>query len=443
MSKKLSAERLTAISLTQAIEACRYHLAVEQEKGERSTPMFLGPPGQGKSAIVEQFTDSLNYERAARLEAAIKSGKTPEEAARIAGPEWVCISYRLGQCDPTDLKGVPVYINVGGAEMTSYAPPQIFPMVGIPESAGGKNVVMFLDELPQATQTMQNLAANIIDGKVGDYTIDMSRSFIVCAGNRKEDHAAAYDIPRNVGNRLTTYSVKTSFSEWQEWAVSKKLNPMVIGFLKNHTVSFNEPPPEEGYVYGTPRAWHKIANQIDVMGEAWFSEGSIGLFMAQGTVGVAAATQFHQFAKATRSAYSVADIMLGKQVKIPELSQKDVLFSLAVEITYRINDLIEKVVSSSDYQSIPASEVKNKAKKLTDLLKNMEVGPSTNAVDAIRNSYTWFANENIDPAFQVLLNKYQTPLTRDNLRIAMLTCPEFKETAIAFEKISTVLMKTK
>lgn len=435
--KKINAESVTIIKLTQAAQACRELMETERQEGVRNTPLFLGPPGQGKSAIVEQFVEMLNTERRMRYETAITKGSTEVQAKEIAGPEWTCISYRLAQCDPTDLKGVPVYVKMeNGAEMCSFAPPQIFPMVGLPDSAGGRNVVIFLDELPQANPTIQNLAANIIDGKVGDYTIDMSRSFIVCAGNRKQDHAATYDIPRNVGNRLVRFDVKTSFDEWEAWAMSQKLHPMVIGFLKDKQSMFNEPPPEEGYVYGTPRSWHKVSCQMKYMKDNWFDEQSLGLYLAQGTVGIASATAFYQFAKAMKNQFSVDEIMAGKAVRVPSSEQRDILFSLVLEATYRINHWVEEVVGSTEYSTVPHTDASAR-------VQAMVKGLGDRKVDGIVNLYKWLDNKAIDPAFQVLVNKYQTDITKDNLRIALMLHPKFSVAAEAYEKINTALVAMK
>lgn len=434
MSKKVSVEYTATIKLEQALETCRRLMKAEQERGVRQTPLFLGPPGQGKSAIIEQLVDELNTERNLRFAKAITDGLSEEKATELAGPEWVCVSYRLAQCDPTDLKGVPVYLQVGDAEMCSFAPPRIFPMEGIPNSADGKNVVIFLDELPQANQSIQNLAANIIDGKVGDYTIDMKRSFIVCAGNRRQDRAATFDIPTNVAGRLIHFDVKTSFAEWESWAIKQKLNPMVIGFLKDRTSQFNETPPEHATMYGTPRSWHKLACQIDTGGSDWFDEKGMSLFIAQGTVGIASATQFFQFAKATMNQFSIDKIMAGGNVEPPSSNQKDIMFSLALEGTYRLNNWIEEVVNDPKYSEIPANHVDERTEMFVKLL-----GPTK--VKGINNLYKWFIHKNIDPAFSVLLNKYQSEKTANNFRVVIATHPMFREEAgKAYEQIQLALI---
>lgn len=435
--KKLSAEKLTLIRLNQAIEICHNLYNTEKLTGVRNTPLFLGPPGQGKSAIVEEFVGDLNRQREERFALAVKEGKTEDEAAKIAGARWVCMSYRLSQCDPTDLKGVPKYVQLAsGHEVCSNAPPHIFPMEGLPDSAEGHNVLIFLDELPQANPTIQNLAANIIDGKVGDFTIDMKRSFIVCAGNRKEDRAATYDTPMNVGNRLIRFSVKTTYKEWKDWAIKNKQNSLVIGFLEDKSVLFNEEPPQDGYTYGTPRSWHKLSCQLNYLEDAFFDEEGVGLQMAQGTVGLASATAFYQFAKAARNNFSLKRIIKGVDAPVPNSEQRDILFSLILEATYVINNWVEEAVVHTSYVSIPVEDTEKRVDTLMTIL-------GSDKVKGINNIFKWISSPGIDPAFQVILNKYQSRVTADNLRIAILLRKEFKESATAYEAINKALITQK
>ncbi len=431
--RKLS-ENTTPIGLSQAKDALRLLMATEKLTKVRQTPLLLGPPGQGKTSIVDELVDDLNMERFLAFKAAIDAGKGEEEAEKIAGPEWVQVSYRLAQCDPTDLKGVPVYINVDGAEMCSFAPPQIFPMVGMPKSANGKRVIIFLDELPQANPTIQNLAANIIDGKVGDYTIDMDRSFVICAGNRREDHAATYEIPRNVGNRLIRFSVRTGFGEWESWAMNKGVHPMVIGYLKDKQSFFNEPPPEDGYVYGTPRSWHKLSCQMHQLGNEWFDDKSLSQYMAQGTIGTASAIAFFQFAKAAKNQFSVDHIMKGIKVKVPTDEQRDILYSLVLEATYRINSWVADVVGMPKYKA--ASDLKTKTELFVQLL-------GKDRVAGISNMYIWLTQKGIDPAFQVLINKYQSQEAKDHFRLPLTTHPDFAKAGEAYIEINKKLLSIK
>lgn len=431
---RIDAEAVTTITLSQATLALEALLETERETGERVTPVILGPPGQGKTAIVQQLVNKLNRQRTEKISTFLEEGKSLEEAEIMAGAEWALHSFRLAQSEPSDLKGCPVYVSIDGVEMSAFAAPQIFPIVDVPNSARGKNVVLFLDELPQAPPTLQNLGANIIDGVVGDAIIDKNRSFIVCAGNRRQDRSATYEIPLNVVTRLVHMEVRTTFNEWRDgWALSNNISPLILGYLSAHQVEFNEPPPENTHVYATPRSWHKLSCQVQTLGPKFFAEEGIGWFLAQGTVGIATATNFINFCRSMRDKYSVDDIFQGKPVPKPSTEERDVIFSIIFESVGRINSWLEEVVNNPVYPK----DSSDSTKKIEVLIKLL--GPEK--ITSIINIYQWLDDTRIDPAYQVLINKYQSPLTRDNLRIALLLAPEFAACAASYERIHKALLQ--
>ena len=435
--RQVQVENITKISLTDAVKAMKFALSAEKSdrNAPRQIPLLLGPPGQGKTAIVDGLAASLNDEREREILSLIEKNITRQKAEEAVGAEWSVVNYRLIQCDPTDLKGVPLYQTVDGIEMSANAPPQWFPIIGVPNSAKGKNVIIFLDELPQAPSTLQNLAANICDGKIGDYLLDFSRCFIVAAGNRKEDRAATFEIPTNVGNRSTALSVLTTFAEWEDWAMKNNISPLVIGFLKANQTVFNQPPPEDSFIFATPRSWHRLSTLLKSMGtEEFLNPEGVGLAMAQGSVGVAVATQFYQFVKTAYNEFSVDDIVEGRRVKIPTDKQKDILFSIMLECANRINTWVAEAVSSAGYQGVlskmPSQEERSKA--FITALGNKKV-------NYINNIYKWISSEQIDPAWKILINKYQSSTAQGQLRYAIMTHPDFEETSKSYLEITKKL----
>ena len=389
-------------SVSSAKSILRWALDIEKSTGVRQTVFLSGPPGIGKTSIVEQLANELNSEG-------------------YKGGNWVCHSFRLSQCDPTDLKGVPVYSEVGGVKVCTFAPPNIFPIKGFPESAYGRNVILFLDELPQAVPTIQNLAANIIDGKVGDYEIDLDRCLIVAAGNRREDKAAVFDMPKNVANRIIHLEVYPTFSDWEAWAVENKIDPRVIGFLKANQQYFLERPSDSNQPYCTPRAWHKVSCQMQTLQDQWLSNPDVSILMLSGTIGVATAHIFQSFVKASGNKFE--DILEGKSVSVPE--EAEVVWSLVFSAVSKINSYIEEVAMDPEYQNSDASK---RSKVFVKLL-------GKERIQHINNLYTWFNQKQIDPGFQVLLNKYQNPKYSGSLRFVMLKEPEFAPSKEAYEAI--------
>jgi arsenate reductase-like glutaredoxin family protein len=86
--------------------------------------------------------------------------------------------------------------------------------------------------------------------------------------------------------------------------------------------------------------------------------------------------------------------------------------------------------------AVPQANASEKADTLVNVL-------GVTKCQSITNMYKWLDNSLIDPAWQVLINKYQTDLTRDHLRFAILTHVQFEKAAVAYEKISKALMSMK
>src|SRR5476649_2655661 len=131
---------------TQVATALKTLIAIKR-------PGFLwGPPGVGKSEVVAQVARTVGH----------------------------LIDVRAVLLDPVDLRGLP-HINGGGR--AHWCPPDFLPHD--PASTG----VLFLDELPQAPQLVQNACLQLaLDRRIGEYELPPGWC-VVAAGNRETDRA--------------------------------------------------------------------------------------------------------------------------------------------------------------------------------------------------------------------------------------------------------------
>lgn len=399
-TKVVDFENKVTLSQAKALLHCCFR--TERETGNPQPVLILGQPGQGKTAIAEQFTREINQ--------TLPPGQK----------EWLFVPLRLSQLDPTDLKGIPVqHVESDGHITCSFQPPRIFPLEGLPWTADGHPVVLFLDEMAQAVPTIQNLASNILDGRIGDYKIDRSRCYIFAASNREQDGSAVYRIPANVRNRLVQIVAETTFDEWEKWAVANNLNPYVIGFLIEHTSMFNHPPDEKVNVYPTPRTWHKVSDLMNVLGSEFFDEEpakqSMIFSYLSGLVGPAAARKFHNHCKNVYKSFKVSDIAAGKEVRVPE--DPEILYTLVLEMTNWTNKAVTKAIQEIRETRGP--------KGMGDVGKELSNFLSEKDLDAINNFYKYLIQKDVDAAFTALMNRYQSPECKRALRAACLRDKKF------------------
>ena len=170
---------------------------------KKKRPIFLwGPPGIGKSEIVEQITHSL--------------------------PKSHLIDIRLSLWDPTDIKGMPYY--AANDNTMKWAPPVELPSEEF--AAQFDNIVLFLDEMNSAAPAVQAAAYQLIlNRKVGAYKLP-DNVMIVAAGNREADKGVTYRMPAPLANRFIHLELAVNFNDWFDWAVDKKIHNDVVGFLQ-------------------------------------------------------------------------------------------------------------------------------------------------------------------------------------------------------------------
>jgi ATPase family associated with various cellular activities (AAA) len=269
-------------------------------------PVFMwGPPGIGKSDIVHQIGAEQGRE---------------------------VIDVRLSLWEPTDIKGIPYY-NSQSNSMT-WAPPIELP--SDPESTA----ILFLDELNSAAPATQAAAYQLIlNRRVGTYYLPKGVS-IVAAGNRETDKGVTYRMPAPLANRFLHLELKVNFDDWQEWAVSNKVNEQVvgyIGFAKNDLYDFD--PKSASRSFATPRSWSFVS---DLLGDDDLPESTLTDLIA-GAVGDGLAVKFMAHRKVAKQMPKPEDILSGKVNKC-EIKEISAMYSLVISLCYELQTAHEKKV---------------------------------------------------------------------------------------------------
>ena len=122
--------------------------------------------------------------------------------------------------------------------------------------------------------------------------------FDYMAGNRKEDHAAVFDMPAPLSNRFFHLEVMTGLKEFKDYAIKSEIDDRIISFLNFrpnllHRIDKNSP------AWPSPRQWVKSHNLL---------EAGLDIDPA---VGTASAAEFRSFCKIYKTLPNIEAILNG------------------------------------------------------------------------------------------------------------------------------------
>lgn len=280
-------------------------------------PLFLwGPPGIGKSELVENITRDLG---------------------------GYMIDLRLGQMEPTDIRGIPFY-NKDSGKM-DWAPP-----VELPDDELASQypvVVLFLDELNSAAPSVQSAAYQLIlNRRIGKYRLP-DNVVMVAAGNRESDKGVTYRMPTPLANRFIHQEMKVDFASWQEWAVINKIHKDVVGYLsfaKQDLYDFDAKSASRAFA--TPRSWSFVSELLDDE-----CDNDTLTNLIAGTVGEGLAVKFMAHRKVASKMPNPADILKGK-VKDLNVKEVSAMYSLVISMCYELKAAVENKTADKEFHDM-------------------------------------------------------------------------------------------
>jgi hypothetical protein len=271
----------------------------------RRPVMIWGPPGIGKSEIVQSIGDELNR--------------------RV-------IDIRLALWEPTDIRGIPYY-DSAHKEMR-WSPPSEFP------KEIGDNSLIFFDELPSAVPSVQAASYQLIHNrKVGEYKLPDGVD-VISAGNRENDRGVTYKMPSPLLNRFIHLELKSDFTDWlNDWAIPKKADNSIVSFLSwSKKDLFDFDPKSASKAFATPRSW-SFVNDILRSEKAKNSENLLTALIA-GCVGEGLAISFMAHRKLTVKLPKVEEILSGKLKKFKYGKDISILYALVTNCCRELKEQI-------------------------------------------------------------------------------------------------------
>ena len=255
-------------------------------------PVFIwGPPGIGKSALVERF-------------------------ARDVGLD--CVSLLGSQLAPEDLIGVP-RIEDG---RSVFCPPRMI--------ARDEAYLLFVDELNACSFEVQKAFYSLInDRRLGEYTLPPG-SIVVGAGNRAQDQAIVKPMSSALMNRMLHVELKPTARDWLNWAYAQGVHEWILRYIETRPDHLAVPPPKTEETFSTPRSWHILSDALLAYGSD-VNADEIEM-LALGCLSASHARSFGAFIKQLMGTLRIEKILTGEQPLPRSAEDRDVLYFIVQSI---------------------------------------------------------------------------------------------------------------
>lgn len=265
-------------------------------------PLIKGSPGVGKSDVVKQVAKEYNLK---------------------------VIDVRLAQCDPTDLSGLPTFVN-GRA---TYMPMDTFPLEGDEVPEGYDGWLLFLDELTSANRAVQAASYKILlDRMVGQNKLH-EKVAIICAGNLETDDAIVEELSTALQSRMAHIELSLNHEIWCDWAMDNGIDHRITDFIKfkpNALYTFQ--PDHTDNTYAAPRTW-EFANRL----MKHMDKSHVLQPMLAGVLSKGVAMEFITFCRIYESLPKPGDILKNPE-GVPVPTEPSVQFAICGSIANNVDE---------------------------------------------------------------------------------------------------------
>ena len=248
--------------------------------GHHTPVMLWGPPGVGKSQMVQQVGE------------------------RHGMP---VIDIRLSQMEPSDLRGIPFR----QGEHVEWAVPAMLP----DPQRHGEAGILFLDEVTSAPPSVSAAAYQLIlDRRLGEYKVPNGWA-IFAAGNRQGDRGVTYTMPAPLANRFAHFEVETHLDDWVSWAYANGIDERIIAFLRfRPELLFDFDPAHNPVAFPSPRSWEFAHRAL----QKFSNHGNLLVNTLQACVGPAAGIELGAFVANLDQLPDLDAILRREAVTIPK-----------------------------------------------------------------------------------------------------------------------------
>lgn len=301
---------------------------------EKQRPVFLvGPPGIGKTAIMEQIASELGVG---------------------------LLSYSMTHHTRQSAIGLPFisHKEYGGKEynITEYTMSEIIASVyDLMENSGVKEGILFLDEINCVSETLSPLMLQFLQYKVFGRHRVPEGWVIVTAGNPSEYNDSVREFDVATLDRLKKIEVEPNLDVWKEYAYSAGVHSSVLTFLEiKKAYLYSVETTVQGKSFVTPRGWEDLSKMIHLYEQHQLKvdEDLIIQYLQNRKIAKEFAAYYDLFVK-YKEDYQVGKILSGKAdgaiKQRAKAARFDERFSLVGLLLDSVNEELRQVIEEEDY----------------------------------------------------------------------------------------------
>lgn len=325
---------------------------------EKQRPVFLmGPPGIGKTAIMEQIASELGVG---------------------------LISYSMTHHTRQSALGLPFIVqkNYGGQEydVSEYTMSEIIASVyDMMEETGLREGILFLDEINCVSETLAPSMLQFLQYKIFGRHRVPDGWIVVTAGNPPEYNNSVREFDIVTWDRLKRIDVEPDFGVWKEYAYLSSVHPAIISYLDvKHSDFYKIESTVDGKSFVTARGWSDLSDMIKLYEKHGLKVDNalVSQYLQNKKIARDFAVYYDLYMK-YKSDYQIGEILSGKaseeikrRAKAAKFDERLALLSLILD---GVNEGMRAVANEEDMLSA-----------LLACLKEVRAGLSNSAADAVK-----------------------------------------------------------
>ena len=325
---------------------------------EKQRPVFLmGPPGIGKTAIMEQIAAELGVG---------------------------LISYSMTHHTRQSALGLPFIVqkNYGGREydVSEYTMSEIIASVyDMMEETGLREGILFLDEINCVSETLAPSMLQFLQYKIFGRHRVPDGWIVVTAGNPPEYNNSVREFDIVTWDRLKRIDVEPDFGVWKEYAYLSNVHPAIISYLDvKYSDFYKIESTVDGKSFVTARGWSDLSDMIKLYEKHGLKVDNalVSQYLQNKKIARDFAVYYDLYMK-YKSDYQIGEILSGKaseeikrRAKAAKFDERLALLSLILD---GVNEGMRAVANEEEMLSA-----------LLACLKEVRAGLANSAADAVK-----------------------------------------------------------